>query len=167
MDDISKKFKLETLRTLSDGYLCIGGLANSMDCRPEDVVNAAIKIQLFMEELKMKRVQDCTPCFEMRIGIHTGQIAGGIVGVRTIAADIWGETVQTASTIENAAQAGEIRISEATLQLVKNKFETIYTGKLKVATKEIAVYQITNFKTEFSNLSISSNVNTLIEKLNK
>ncbi|MCW3126732.1 MAG: family 3 adenylate cyclase, partial [Bacteroidetes bacterium] len=103
MDDVCKKYKLETLKTLSDGYLCIGGLANSLDCKPEDVINAAIKIQLFMEDLKLKRMKNSQPYFQMRIGVHTGQIAGGIVGVRTIAADIWGETVQAASMIEKMA----------------------------------------------------------------
>lgn len=165
MDDISKKFKLETLKTLSDGYLCIGGSANSLDCRPEDVVNAAIKIQLYMEEIRMKHIAEGEPYFEMRIGIHTGQIAGGIVGVRTIAADIWGEAVQAASMMEKMANAGEIRVSEATFQLVKNKFETIYCGKLKVTTKEIQVYQISNFKTEFSNLSVSHDANNILNKL--
>ena len=165
MDDISKKFKLETLKTLSDGYLCIGGSANSMECRPEDVVSAAIKIQLFMDEIKMNRVKLGQPYFEMRIGVHTGQIAGGIVGVRTIAADIWGEVVQAASLIEKMANAGEIRVSEATFQLVKNKFETIYCGKLRVSAKEIEVYQIANFKTEFSHLNVSQEVDNLINRL--
>jgi class 3 adenylate cyclase len=165
MDDISKKFRLETLKTLSDGYLCIGGSANSLDCRPEDVVNAAIKIQLFMDELKMKHIKENQPYFEMRIGIHTGQIAGGIVGVRTIAADIWGEVVQGASLMEKMANAGEIRVSEATYQLVKTKFETIYCGKLKVSTKEIQVHQITNFKTEFSHLSVTPDASNILNRL--
>ena len=166
LDDISRKFKLETLKTLSDGYLCIGGSSNSMDSRPEDVVNAAIKIQLFMDELKMKRIKAGKPYFEMRIGVHIGQIAGGIIGVRTITADIWGEVVQAASLMEKMANAGEIRISEATFQLVKNKFETIYCGKLKVFSKEMAVYQIANFKTQFSHLNISQDVDNLINRLN-
>ena len=166
MDDISKKFKLETLKTLSDGYLCIGGSANSMDCRPEDVVSAAIKIQLFMEEIKIKNVKEGKPYFEMRIGIHTGHIAGGIVGVRTITADIWGEAVQAASLMEKMANAGEIRVSEATFKLVKTKFETIYCGKLKVSSRDIEVYQIANFKTEFSHLNVSADINNLLNKLN-
>jgi class 3 adenylate cyclase len=165
MDDVSKKFKLETLKTLSDGYLCIGGSANSIDCRPEDVVNAAIKIQLLIDELKMRNIKEGKPYFEMRIGIHTGLIAGGIVGVRTIAADIWGEAVQAASMIEKMANAGEIRISDATFQLVKSKFETIYCGKLKVSAKEIQVYQVSNFKTEFSHLNVSQDVDNLINRL--
>jgi class 3 adenylate cyclase len=164
MDDICKKYKLETLKTLSDGYLCIGGLANSLDCKPEDVINAAIKIQLFMDDIKLKRVKEGRAFFQMRIGVHTGQIAGGIVGVRTIAADIWGETVQAASLIEKMALAGEIRISDATFHLIKTKFETVYTGQLKATSKDIGVYQITKFKTEYSRLSVSENVKALINK---
>ena len=165
MDDISKKYKLETLRTLSDGYLCIGGLANSLDCRPTDVIEAAIKIQIFMESLKLRNIKDGKSYFQMRIGVHTGQIAGGIVGVRTIAADIWGETVQVASMIEKMAQAGEIRISEATFQLVRTKFETVYSGKLKISSKNVMVYQIANFKAEFGKLSVSDSVSELLDKL--
>lgn len=165
MDDVCKKFRLETLKTLSDGYLCIGGLANSRDCKPEDVVNAAIKIQLYMEDIRMRHMKEGKAFFQMRIGIHTGQISGGIVGVRTIAADIWGETVQAASGIEKMAAAGGIRISDATFQLVKNKFETIYTGQSKVASREMKVYEITNFKAEYSKLSVSETVTDLIIKL--
>ncbi len=165
MDDVCKKFRLETLKTLSDGYLCIGGLANSRDCKPEDVVNAAIKIQLYMEDIRMRHMKEGKAFFQMRIGIHTGQISGGIVGVRTIAADIWGETVQAASGIEKMSAAGEIRISDATFQLVKSRFETIYTGQSKVSSKEMKVYQIVNFKVEHSKLSVSEKVSDLIIKL--
>jgi adenylate cyclase len=147
MDDVTKKFNLETLKTLSDGYLCLGGSANSADSRPEDVVHAAIKIQVLMDEIRMRNIKDGKPYFEMRIGIHTGKIAGGIVGVRTIADDIWGEAVQAASLMEKMAKAGEIRISEATYRLVKNNFETVYSGTLKVSDKEMAVYQIVIPKT--------------------
>jgi adenylate cyclase len=164
MDDITQKFNLETLKTLSDGYLCLGGSADSAESRPEDVINAAIKIQLLIDEIRLKNMREDKPYFEMRIGIHTGEIAGGIVGVRTIAADIWGEAVQAASFMEKMANAGEIRISEATFQLIKNKFETIYSGKLKVADKEMQVYQIVNFKTDISRLNVSQGANDLLNK---
>jgi class 3 adenylate cyclase len=118
-----------------------------------------------MDEIKMKHIKEGQPYFEMRIGVHTGHIAGGIVGVRTIAADVWGEVVQAASLMEKMANAGEIRVSEATYQLIKNKFETIYCGKLKVSAKEIEVYQIANFKTEFSHLNVSQDVDNLINRL--
>ena len=165
MDDISKKFQLETLKTLSDGYLCIGGLANSLECRPEDVVNAAIKIQLFMDELKMQRIQQGSPYFEMKIGVHTGQIAGGIVGVRTIAADIWGETVQVASMLEKRAQASDIYLSESTYHIVKAKFQSIYSGLVHIGSKDVAVYQLTQFRTDISPLTVSDNVNELLNRL--
>jgi len=165
LDDISRKFHLETLKTLSDGYLCIGGSANSMQCKPEDVVQAAIKIQLMMEELKIRNSREGKPFFQMRIGIHTGQIAGGIVGVRTITADIWGEAVQTASMMEKMAEAAEIRVSEPTYQLIKNKFETVYCGRLKVSEREVEVYQIANFITQYSHLNVSQDVNNLLDRL--
>jgi adenylate cyclase len=165
LDDVSKKSRLETLKTLSDGYLCIGGLANNRDIRPEDVIQAAIKIQSFMEALKLKRIQEGKAYFGIKIGVHTGQIAGGIVGVRTIGADIWGETVQTASQLEKVAQSGEIQISESTYHLVKGKFDTLYNSNLKLMGKDMDVYQIVNFKSELSVLSVTDDVSDLLDRI--
>ncbi|MFN8276618.1 MAG: tetratricopeptide repeat protein [Chitinophagales bacterium] len=164
LDDISKKYQLETLKTLSDGYLCIGGLNANGILQPEQVINAGIKVQQFMDELMYKRKAAGKPFFEMKIGIHSGVITGGIVGVRTLAADIWGETVQTASLIEKLTDGGEIKLSASTYELIKSQFETVYAGQVKCGKHLTDVYQLVRSKAPWSTLDVSREVQQLIEK---
>ena len=51
----------------------------------------------------------------MRVGIHTGPVVAGIVGVKKFQYDIWGDTVNTASRMESSGEVGQVNISESDL----------------------------------------------------
>ena len=77
----------------------------------------------------------------MRIGIHTGPVVAGIVGIKKFAYDIWGDTVNIAARMESSGEAGKINISGATYELVKDKFKCSYRGKVQAKNKgEIDMY---------------------------
>ena len=79
--------------------------------------------------------------FEIRIGIHTGPVVAGIVGVRKYAYDIWGDTVNMASRIETNGEPGKVNVSGSTYELVKDKFDCTYRGKISAKNKgEIDMY---------------------------
>ena len=79
--------------------------------------------------------------FEIRIGIHTGPVVAGIVGVKKYSYDIWGDTVNTASRMESSGEAGKVNISGITYELVKDKFNCIHRGKIQAKNKgEIDMY---------------------------
>lgn len=81
------------------------------------------------------------PIFEVRIGIHTGNVVAGIVGLKKFAYDIWGDTVNVAARMESSSEAGKVNISGATYELVKDHFKCTYRGKIKAKNKgEVDMY---------------------------
>ena len=67
--------------------------------------------------------------FDIRIGIHTGPLVAGVVGDKKFAFDIWGDTVNTASRMEQNSEANKINISQSTYDLVKENFHCKFRGK--------------------------------------
>ena len=83
--------------------------------------------------------------FEIRIGIHTGPVVAGIVGIRKFAYDIWGDTVNVASRLESSGEAGKINISGSTYEYVKDQFACTYRGKIEAKNKgQIDMYFVEN-----------------------
>ena len=78
---------------------------------------------------------------EIRIGVHTGTVVAGIVGVKKFAYDIWGDTVNIASRMERGSEAWKVNISDTTYELVKDQFNCTYRGKINAKNKgEIDMY---------------------------
>ena len=73
--------------------------------------------------------------FDIRIGVHSGEVVAGIVGVRKFAYDIWGDTVNTAARMEQNCPIGHINISESTHALVKDRFACAYRGEIEAKGK--------------------------------
>ena len=134
-DKIIAKHKIEKIKTIGDSYMAAGGLPVENNSNPLDTVNAAIEIQSFMRHLKIQRDKENKTCFELRIGIHTGPVVAGIVGIKKFAYDIWGDTVNVASRMENSGEVGRVNISGTTYQFVKDKFDCEYRGKIEAKNK--------------------------------
>jgi adenylate cyclase len=131
-DEIMGRYNIEKIKTVGDAYLAVSGLPLANSSHASDVVNAAIEIREFIKERK-QRIGDNT--FDIRIGVHSGSVVAGIVGVKKFAYDIWGDTVNTAARMEQNSEAGKINISEATYQLVKDNFNCKYRGEIEAKNK--------------------------------
>ena len=119
-DHIMTKYGIEKIKTIGDAYMAAGGLPVANNTHAVDVVQAALEIRDFIAEGKAQKIAQGLPYFEIRIGVHTGPVVAGIVGVKKFAYDIWGDTVNTASRMESSGEAGQVNISEATYALVKD-----------------------------------------------
>lgn len=117
-DAITARHGLEKIKTIGDAYLCVGGLPQEREGHALAAVEAAREMQAWMEDRRRKLEAEGKPAFRMRIGIHTGPVVAGVVGDRKFAYDIWGDTVNTASRMESAGEAGRINLSDATRQLL-------------------------------------------------
>ncbi len=129
-DNIITARGIEKIKTIGDAYMCAGGLPDPRSSSPADVVYAALEMQAFMKARKAERDALDKPAFEMRVGIHTGPVVAGIVGVKKFQYDIWGDTVNTANRMESSGEVGQVNISEATYALVKDEMQVNRTWRM-------------------------------------
>lgn len=140
-DHIIEKHGLEKIKTVGDAYLCVGGIASDDDTNDAaNVITAALEIQAFMLDNAANKKQLGQTFFEARIGIHTGPLVAGIVGIKKFAYDIWGDTVNVASRMETNGEAGEVNISATTYELVKDQFQCKYHGEFKESANAMGMY---------------------------
>jgi class 3 adenylate cyclase len=138
-DSVMDKYNLEKIKTIGDAYLAVSGLPHEDPAHAENIVSAAVEIRNYILNNNSK--------FQIRIGVHTGPVVAGIVGVKKYAYDIWGDTVNTAARMEQTSEIGKINITGSTYELVKDSFECEYRGKVDAKNKgKIDMYFVIDFK---------------------
>ncbi len=134
-DNIIQKHGLEKIKTIGDAYMAAGGLPAPNETHAHDTVAAAFDILDFINTFNDQKIASGQPYFEIRIGVHTGPVVAGIVGVKKFSYDIWGDTVNTASRIESAGDAGHVNISQATYEIIKHDPQFVFESRGKIVAK--------------------------------
>jgi PAS domain S-box-containing protein len=122
-DLIVKDYALEKLKTVGDGYMYAGGLfaeANQLEACAE----AALDILKFVGERG----------WQVRIGVHVGPCIAGLVKGWRMVYDVWGETVNVASRLQEACEPGKINVSQAAYEQLAEDFQFEYRGTLPLHT---------------------------------
>lgn len=146
-DEIIEKYNLEKIKTIGDAYMCAGGLPIPNTTNPIDAVRAGLEIQEFMQKFIAEKQAQGKESWEIRLGIHTGEVIAGVVGKKKFAYDIWGDAVNIASRMESSGEVGKVNISEHTYELVKDVFECEYRGKIYAKNKgDVDMYFVTGEK---------------------
>ena len=150
-DEIIDRHHLEKIKTLGDGYMCAGGVPTPNVTNPVEIVLAGLEIQRYMNNFAVERTKLNKLAWQVRLGIHSGELIAGVVGKKKFAYDIWGDTVNTASRMESSGEAGKVNISGVTYELVKDFFECTYRGKIPAKNKgEISMYFVEGVKRELT-----------------
>jgi len=106
-------------------------------------------IRDFIEKHKQDNIKHNKEFLDVRIGIHSGPVIAGIVGVKKFAYDIWGDTVNTAARMEQSSTPGRITVSETTYELIKEGFLCEDRGEINAKHKgKIQMYYVNGFRGE-------------------
>ncbi|MCB1323760.1 MAG: adenylate/guanylate cyclase domain-containing protein [Leptospiraceae bacterium] len=136
-DDLVEDRGLEKIKTIGDAYMVVGGLP----VRSDDHVALVCRLGLEMLS-EIKRIEAArTLGLNIRIGIHTGPVAAGVIGRKKFSYDLWGDTVNVASRMESQGIPGEIQVTESVHAEVHGGFELEPRGSLQVKGKgPLSVY---------------------------
>ncbi len=121
-DEIIERHNLEKIKTIGDSYMCAGGLPIENKTNPVDAINAAIDIRQWVFEWNKIRQKEKKDQWQIRIGLHTGELIAGVIGKRKFVYDIWGDTVNIAARMESTCEPGMIQISSVLKNLLSESY---------------------------------------------
>lgn len=130
-DAIMEKYGCERIKTIGDAYMAVCGVPVPVEDHAFRMVNAAKEILISLNE----RNEKSDLKWRIRIGINTGQIVGGVVGVKKYIYDVFGDTINTASRMESNGEPMRINISKNTYEIVKGEYETTARQPIEVKGK--------------------------------
>jgi class 3 adenylate cyclase/CheY-like chemotaxis protein len=117
-DRISLKYNCERMKTIGDAYLFACGVPESNPNHAENVARAALEM---VDYLKNRNL-DAEHSWQLRVGMHSGPLVGGVVGTEKYLYDIFGDTVNIAARMEEMAQPMQVNVSSRSYELLKDKF---------------------------------------------
>lgn len=124
-DELSARFGLEKIKTVGDAYMVVGGIPEPL----EDHVAAAVEFGF--AALDVAR----SAGLEMRVGIDTGPVVAGVLGMTKFAYDLWGDTVNTAARMESHGVPGHIQVTGRVRAALQGRYEFETRGEIDVKGK--------------------------------
>ncbi|KAM3102560.1 adenylate/guanylate cyclase domain-containing protein [Phormidesmis sp. 146-12] len=139
-DHLSDRYGLEKIKTIGDAYMVVGGVPNRRKDHAQAIAEMALEMQAALAQFNLKNHKE----FRMRIGIHSGSVVAGVIGVKKFIYDLWGDTVNTANRMESHGLTGQIQVSATTYQLLKHQYHFTKRGAVSIKSKgEMKTYLLT------------------------
>ncbi len=130
-DELAVHHGLEKIKTIGDAYMAVEGLPEPEKHEKGAILKLAIDMQKAVLEFNRKRGTSLS----LRIGIHSGPVVAGVIGLNKFIYDLWGDAVNIASRMESTGISGEIQVTEATCQYFKDYFVFEERGVIEVKGK--------------------------------
>lgn len=130
-DQLADRHGLEKIKTIGDAYMAVSGVPIPRSDHAEAVANMALDMQKEVSRLS----QEIGFSFDIRIGLNTGPVVAGVIGLKKFIYDLWGDTVNTASRMESQGIPGSIQVSATTYNILKQKYLFQKRGTIQVKGK--------------------------------
>jgi class 3 adenylate cyclase len=134
-DELAEKYGLEKIKTIGDAYMVVGGLPLPKTDHAEAIANMALGMQDVMKQFQSQTLLDdfsAEEKLQIRIGINTGSVVAGVIGIKKFIYDLWGDAVNIASRMESSGEPGHIQVTETTYELLKDQFIFQSRGTISV-----------------------------------
>ncbi|MGA9378632.1 MAG: adenylate/guanylate cyclase domain-containing protein [Phormidium sp.] len=142
-DLLAEQHGLEKIKTIGDAYMAVAGLPASRPDHAEAAAEMALGMLIKIAEFN----SNTGTSFSLRIGMNTGPVVAGVIGIKKFSYDLWGDTVNTASRMESQGIPGTIQVSTTTYELLKSQYQLTKRGSIPIKGKgEMLTYLLTGKK---------------------
>ncbi|MEL7034351.1 MAG: adenylate/guanylate cyclase domain-containing protein [Cyanobacteria bacterium J06592_8] len=134
-DYLTEKYGLEKIKTIGDAYMVVGGLPLPQDNHAEAIADMALEMQVVMNNFEAEAILgkiEAWDGLQIRIGINTGSVVAGVIGIKKFSYDLWGDAVNIASRMESSGEPGRIQVTEATYERLKHQYNLESRGEISV-----------------------------------
>ncbi len=131
LDQLAAAHRIDKVKTIGDGFMVVGGIGTDSEGHATRCMDFAMAALEWVESFNERRGTR----FRMRIGMHTGPVVAGVIGLTRFTYDLWGETVNLASRMESLGVPGWIQVSAATYERVRSTYRFEPRGRIAVKGK--------------------------------
>ena len=167
-DEIILKYKLEKIKTIGDAYMAVGGVGTECENIELRTALAALEIRDFMSNEIITRQALGKDYWDIRIGIHSGDLIGGVIGKHKFSYDVWGDTVNVAARCEQNSIPHHINITGFFKNKINPYFDFTPRGKIKIKNRgEVEMHFLNQIKAEHSLYHHGKKANAELRQLAK
>lgn len=130
-DKIMERWGCQRIKTIGDAYLAVCGMPEKLPDHASRLTAAALDIARYLDERNASSGQT----WQVRAGIHSGQVVGAIVGTKKYLYDIFGDAVNTASRMEACSEPMKVNVSADTWAQIQGDFQGTERGRIEVKGK--------------------------------
>ena len=127
-DALAVELGVEKIKTVGDAYLAVAGVPEPRS----DHADAAVALALRMLEAAAALAPQLGADYRLRIGLHSGPVLAGVIGSRKFSYDVWGDTVNVASRLQQLAAPGTVTFSAATRALLRSDPGIVPLGSVEL-----------------------------------
>ncbi len=130
-DRLAEKHGLEKVKTIGDAYMVVGGIPEPRADHPHAVARMALEMRETVSDLNRQHGWS----LRIRIGMNTGPVVAGVIGLKKFIYDLWGDAVNIASRMESTGIENEIQVTRSTFERLNPEFVLEPRGHVQVKGK--------------------------------